>query len=106
VADLLAGYTSEADSREVQSTLTGFPGVGLDAVLLELERLMPRPGNPDTLAFQLFDDLERGIAEELRQHFFDIGGRASSYAAIYTARKVRALLGGYTSHADSSSILW
>jgi Domain of unknown function (DUF4157) len=105
IADLLSGYTSEEDSREIFQTITQFTGSGLELLLSELESRVP--GTPDEpFEVRLFDDLDAVTRRDLRKHFFRVSGeKPASYAAIYTARTVESLIAGYTSHADARSII-
>ncbi len=105
VEDLLSGFTSESNSREIMGMLIQFSGAELDEVL----RLIETEAGESTedTADWLFDDLAVVHAENLRVHFLSNGGLHASqhYGAYFTAQKIYDLLSGYTSHADSSSIL-
>lgn len=105
IKDRLEGYTSEADSAEIYSLLAGSQGTGIDALLVGLETAMKE--TRDVMRTQLFGDLDRTSAERLRQLFFAQGGPiATAYAAAWTARKIMDLIEGYTSHSDSTDIVW
>lgn len=105
IKDRLEGYTSDADSAEIYQDLAMFSGMDLDAVLDELENQTEK--FPDEMTDWLFGDLDRSNAERVRQLFFQRGGpRAARYAATFTASKIYSLLDGYTSHSDSTDILW
>jgi len=101
---LLRGYTSEDNSADVFGLLHGYSG-SLDGVLVHLETAMGQ--RRDDMREQLFGDLDRVNSERLRQLFLARGGPiATGYAAARTARKIMNLLAGYTSHSDSSDIVW
>jgi hypothetical protein len=105
IKNRLEGYTSEADSAEIVALFAGFPGAGIDGLLVHLETAMRQ--DRDVMRAQLFGDLDRVNAERLRQLFFIQGGPlAASYAAGWTASKIYGLLKGYTSHSDSTDIVW
>jgi hypothetical protein len=105
IKDRLEGYTSEADSAEIHALFAGYAGSAQDGLLGRLESAM-RQGR-DAMSGQLFGDLDRVNAERLRALFFGQGGpTAAGYAAAWTARKIMALLEGYTSHSDSTDIVW
>jgi len=105
IIDRLEGYTSDSDSSEIYQNLAMFTGPDLDGLLDQLENQTEK--FPDEMSEWLFDDLDRSNAERVRQHFFQRGGpRAARYAAIFTASKIYSLLSGYTSHSDSTDILW
>ena len=105
IRDRLAGYTSESDSAEIYALFLTFSGSGIDTLLTRLETEMKL--NREALRSQLFGDLDRVNAERLRQLFFRQGGPlAAAYGAAWTADKVMDLLAGYTSHSDSTDIVW
>ncbi|CAO3443952.1 eCIS core domain-containing protein [Azospirillum largimobile] len=104
IVDLLAGYTSEADSTEIVQLCTGFSGMALDGLLVRIETSTGRSRN--SVRDQLFGDLDRINAERLRQLFFRQGGPiATGYATAWTAGKIMDLLAGYTSGSDSTAIV-
>jgi hypothetical protein len=105
IKDRLDGYTSEDDSAEIVALFSGSVGSGIDALLTKLETAMHQ--DRDTMREQLFGDLYRVSAERLRQLFFAQGGTiALGYATARTARKIMDLIEGYTSHSDSTDIVW
>jgi hypothetical protein len=104
IVDLLAGYTSEADSAEIVQLCTGFSGMAIDGLLVRIETSTGRSRN--SVHDQLFGDLDRVNAERLRQLFFRQGGPvATGYATAWTAGKIMDLLAGYTSGSDSTAIV-
>jgi Domain of unknown function (DUF4157) len=106
IKDLLDGYTSEDDSAQIYALLAGSVGAGIDKLLVGLETAMHQ--TRDVMRGQLFGDLDRVNAERVRQRFFEQGGpiAANGYAAPWTARKIMDLIEGYTSHSDSTDIVW
>jgi hypothetical protein len=106
IKDCLDGYTSEDDSTQIYTLLAASRGTSMDALLVELESQMHQ--TRDVMRGQLFGDLDRVNAEKVRQLFFMQGGpiAAAQYAAPWTARKVMDLIEGYTSHSDSTDIVW
>lgn len=106
IKDCLDGYTSESDSSQIYELLQASAGQSMDALLVELETLMQQAR--EIMGSQLFGDLDRVTAEKVRQLFFKQGGpiAAGQYAAPWTARKIMNLIEGYTSHSDSTDIVW
>ncbi|HEY4943570.1 MAG TPA: DUF4157 domain-containing protein [Rhizomicrobium sp.] len=105
IAGALGWTTSEEDSAEVYRLCAGFSGGALDDLLAAVERAMG--ADRDATRDALFGDLDRVNAERLRQLFFQQGTKvAVDYAASWTASKIMALIGYYTSHSDSTDIAW
>ncbi|MCG8460637.1 MAG: hypothetical protein MI919_30515, partial [Holophagales bacterium] len=104
ILDFLGGYTSESDSAEIWKRIQMFQGSELDGLLKDLEAASGK--GPEDLEEWLFDDLDRATGERLRRHLLEKGSlHAVGYGARATAARIGSLLSGYTSHADSSSIV-
>jgi len=104
-ANQVKEYVDDEDSPEIYTALAEFGGPQLEVVIKQLQTVAGK-GTAEMPEW-LFDDMERLDAERLRQHFFANGGpNAVLYAAVWTASKINSLLGGYVSHADSTSIVW
>ncbi len=102
--DRLKGFTSEADSAEIYTALAGFRGVQIEEVLTQLETMAGK-NRPEMIEW-LFGDMDRVNAERTRQLLFSGGPVSLEYSSSRTASLIYDLLSGYTSHADSSSIVW
>ena len=105
IYDLLSGFTSASNSAEILNYFKNFSGSQLDNVLYRLE--LYSEYSTDDLREWLFSDLTSVDGEKLRVHFLTYGGvnAIQKYGAKYTAQKIYDLLSGYTSVADSWSIL-
>ena len=105
IYNLLSGFTSASNSGEILGLFSSFSGSQLDNVLYRLE--LYSDYNTDDLRDWLFSDLTSVDGEKLRVHFLTYGGvkAIQQYGAKYTAKKIYNLLSGYTSIADSWSIL-
>ena len=104
VLNRLNGYTSDDDSKEIRELLTGPTGGTMDNILGEMET----QGEylPDDMAVFLFGDLQDMDAHNLSLAFFGSGSvKALEYATHWYAYKIKNLISGWTSMADSNSIL-
>ena len=104
VLDMLEGWTSEEDSREIRQYLSDVSGSQLDSVLTSLET---QSGNTfEAMVEYLFGDLQSTDAHQLSLSFFGSGGlKATQYSIYWYALKVKNLIAGYTSIRDSNSIV-
>lgn len=104
--DCLHLYSSEEDSKRILTLLSGSGGPAMDALLVGLEEALHQ--SREAMRKQLFTRLDPVNAERVRQLFFKQGGpiAAAQYAAPWTARKIMDLIEGYTSHSDSTDIVW
>lgn len=104
VVDLISGYTSEDDSNEILSLLSGVTGDLLSKVLTQLEAKAEVGGRNKTSEW-LFEDLSNVAAYRLTVHFFKSGDSyAAEYAAYWTAYSIKDLISGFTGFEDSLSI--
>jgi hypothetical protein len=104
VRDLLAGYTSEADSHEIVALLTALTPALLTAVLTELEGLLGKDAMGT--AGWLLGDLDRVSAWRLAGHFYTADStKAADYAVTWTTDRVLSLLAGWTSSSDSHAVV-
>lgn len=107
VADYLSGYTSDANSKEIYSIFVGVKPIGgelLSRVLTQLEAETNNARNP--MAEYLFGDLTLIDAHRLSTQFFNSGSTYGvEYASYWVAYKVKELIAGYTSTADSDAIV-
>jgi hypothetical protein len=104
VLDLLSGYTSSSNSKDICEWLTGPSGTTLDNILVEMEQ---QSGNGQyDMAEYLFGDLENMDAHHLSLQFVGSGGLKSlQYAIHWYAYKIMDLIAGWTSISDSDKIL-
>ncbi len=107
VYSYLSGYTSDSNSNSILSIYTGVEGVTgslLERSLVQLEAIINN--NKNDTAEYLFGDLTLLDADRLTKHFFNAGNvYAAGYAAYWIAAKVRNLIAGFTSMADSTAIV-
>lgn len=104
VLDLLSGYTSGSNSKEILEWLNGPSGIALDNILSEMERQSKY--EQDDMAVYLFGDLENIDAHHLSLQFMGSGGlKALQYGVHWNAYQIMDLIAGWTSIHDSDKIL-
>lgn len=104
VLDMLNGFTSEEDSRQIKEYLTEVSGTTLDNVLSSLET---QAGSTfEAMVEFLFGDLTDTDAHNLSLSFLSSGAvKAMRYSVLWYAIKIKNLIAGYTSIRDSHSIV-
>jgi hypothetical protein len=104
IVSRLEGWTSENDSHAILADFNGLSGGEIDSLLLLVEARAEK--GSDATREWLFGDLDGATGFKLAKALYEADApRASGYAAGWTVDRVYSLVSGYTSHADSTTIV-